>query len=81
MVDSRPSLTTRPGPVVDRALTVAHVLVGDETFEHLAWAYYGQSQLWWLIADANAGRPPWDWRPGDVVRIPPLAAVGAISRE
>jgi hypothetical protein len=43
-----------------------------ETFDQLAFLYYGREDLWWRIADANPARFPLDWTPGITVVIPPL---------
>ncbi len=52
--------------------SIRHTLVGEETLDALARRYYGREDLWWRIADANPGRFPLDWRPGEVVVIPPI---------
>ncbi len=72
-VDGRRSLTLRPiPPAVDHPDGILHTVVGGETLDELAGRYYGREDLWWRIADANPGRFPLDWRPGEVLRIPPL---------
>lgn len=72
-VDGQPSLALRPVPPVETYPdSVVHVVTGGETLEQLAYTYYGREDLWWRIADANPGRFPLDWRPGDPIVIPPL---------
>ena len=44
-------------------------LSGDDTLESLAHRYYGRSDTWWYIADANPTIFPLDWRPGAVIRL------------
>lgn len=52
--------------------SIRHTVVGGETLDELAKRYYGREDLWWRIADMNPGRFPLDWRPGDVLVIPPI---------
>ena len=67
------SLTQRPAvPAETPPDSLFHTLVGAETLDQLAARYYGREDLWWRIADANPGRFPLDWQPGDVVVIPPI---------
>ena len=72
-IDGRVSLALRPG-VFKAAFpdSILHTVVGGETLDQLAFHYYGREDLWWRIADANPGRFPLDWKPGDVLVIPPL---------
>ncbi len=60
--------------------SIRHTVVGGETVDALAKAYYGREDLWWWIADANPGRFPLDWRPGDVLVIPPVRVVTRTPR-
>jgi hypothetical protein len=72
-VDGQVSLAQRvaePPETFPDALT--HTLVGGETPDQLAKLYYGREDLWWRIADANPGRFPLDWQPGDTLVIPPI---------
>ena len=80
-LDGSLSLTQRP-PVAARAPadSLSHTLVGGETLEKLAAHYYGRADLWWRIADANPGRFPLDWQPGDVVVIPPIRTATRVAR-
>lgn len=80
-VGGRPSLPLRqmPSPL-DPSETVVHTVVGGETLDQIAWTYYGREDLWWRIADANPGRFPLDWRPGDRLLIPPLSAATRTPR-
>jgi hypothetical protein len=67
------SLAQRPiPPLVDYPDSLLHTMVAGETLDQLAFTYYGREDLWWRIADANPGRFPLDWGPGDTVVIPPL---------
>jgi|SRR3954469_11897001 nucleoid-associated protein YgaU len=72
-IDGKLSLEQRPiPPIVDYPDSLLHVVVGGETLDQLAFTYYGREDLWWRIADANPGRFPLDWAPGDTLVIPPL---------
>jgi len=72
-IDGQTSLALRPIPLlVDYPDSLLHVIRVGETLDQLAFIYYGREDLWWRIADANPGRFPLDWAPGDTVVIPPL---------
>lgn len=60
--------------------SLVHVLVGGETPEQLAARYYGREDLWWRIGDANPGRFPLDWKPGDELVIPPVRIATRVPR-
>lgn len=60
--------------------SINHTLVGGETLDQVAARYYGREDLWWRIADANPGRFPLDWRPGDTVVIPPIRIATRVAR-
>jgi hypothetical protein len=62
-------LTAPPSTFTD---SIRHTVVGAETPDALAKLYYGREDLWWRIADANPGRFALDWKPGDVLVVPPL---------
>jgi len=71
--DGRVSLAQRPGaPSEAFPDSLVHTLVGGETLDQLAARYYGREDLWWRIADANSGRFPLDWEPGETLVIPPI---------
>ena len=71
--DGRFSLSQRlTGPPESYPDGLMHTIVGNETLDQLAARYYGREDLWWRIADANPGRFPFDWEPGDVLAIPPI---------
>ena len=72
-VEGKISLTqrlTKPGePPAD---SIIHTIIGHETLDQLAARYYGREDLWWRIADANPGKFPLAWQPGETLVIPPL---------
>ena len=41
----------------------------------LAWKYYGDCALWWVIAEANNVRNPLELEPSQILRIPALETV------
>ncbi len=72
-VNGEVSLAQRlTGAPEDYPDSILHTVVGGETLDQLAATYYGREDVWWRIADANPGRFPLDWQPGDVLVIPPI---------
>ena len=72
-IDGQVSVALRPTPPVQTYPdSLVHVVIGNETLDQLAFTYYGREDLWWRIADANPGRFPLAWKPGDRLVIPPL---------
>jgi hypothetical protein len=55
-------------------------LTGDETLESLSHRYYGRSDAWWFIADANPLIFPLDWRPGAGLTLQQGAGLGRVLR-
>lgn len=41
----------------------------------IAYKYYGDVRLWWVIAEANGIGNPLELQPGAMLRIPPYEAV------
>jgi hypothetical protein len=80
----QPTLPIRrpePAPGADRP-AYQHRVTGVEDIEYIAWSFYGASDVWWRIADANPVRFPLDLRPGDALAIPSNEDFGLIvSRE
>ena len=70
-------LTGEPPTYSDALL---HTLVGNESLDLLAKKYYGREDLWWRIADANPGRFPLDWQPGETLVIPPIRVATRMPR-
>ena len=54
----------------DSAADHQHVVTGAEDMEYLAWRFYGASETWWRIADANPVAFPLDLRPGARLAVP-----------
>jgi nucleoid-associated protein YgaU len=61
--------------------TFRHIVKAGETMEYLAWRYYGLSEAWWHIADANPGLSPFDLEPGAAIIIPEAGVVGRVVRD
>jgi nucleoid-associated protein YgaU len=56
-------------------------ITGAETLESIAARYFGRSEEWWRIADANPLKFPLDWRPGDVLTITSAEDPGRVVRD
>lgn len=66
-------------PVTGDAL-FRHAITGVETIESLAQRFYGASDEWWRIAEANPLVFPLDLRAGFGLAIPGIDDVGRIDR-
>jgi hypothetical protein len=62
------------------AVHFQHTIAGLQPIEYLAYKYFGTSDAWWRIADANATRFPLDWGPTETVNIPAGQQVGLVVR-
>ncbi len=58
-----------------------HIVAGAETIEYLAYRYFGTSDAWWRIADANGLVFPLDLPTGAAVVIPPAPELGRVVRD
>jgi nucleoid-associated protein YgaU len=73
MERGRVSIALRPEALpATQPDSILHTIIGGETLDQLAAHYYGREELWWRIADANPGRFPLDWKPGETLVIPPI---------
>jgi hypothetical protein len=78
---SRPTIGVRPfAPLDPDEIGYRHVITGADTLESLAWRFYGTSDYWWRIADANLLVFPLDPQPGSGVNVPAADAVGRVDR-
>jgi hypothetical protein len=68
----------RPQPPLTRA--TQHRFGGFETADLLALRYYGREDLHWWVLDANGGRAPDSFQPGEVLAIAPLELATRVSR-
>lgn len=71
----------RYAPPPADAINYQHRVTGVEGVEYLSWRFYGNSETWWRIADANPARFPLSLRAGDVEAIPASGSSGRIDRE
>jgi hypothetical protein len=69
-----------PTPPAPGTTMYSHLVSGVETLEYLAWRYYGSSQLWWRIAEANGLQFPLDLTPGMSISIPAVSDLGTVVR-
>lgn len=77
----REAIAIRPPPAPPGPSgATQHLLSGVESIEYLAWRYFGQSDAWWRIADANPTAFPLDLFPGSKLSIPAAADVGRMER-
>ena len=65
-----PILRHSPSAIDPRQTQYRHRITGTEGIEYLAFRFYGNSESWWRIADANPVQFPLDVRPGDAVAVP-----------
>lgn len=58
---------------------IPHLMKAEDTFESLAFKYYGDGNKWYVIADANPQVFfPLDAQPGMVISIPPKSYAGLV---
>jgi hypothetical protein len=69
-----------PTPPAPGTQMYRHLVAGVETIESLAQRFYGTSDTWWRIAEANPLFFPLDARPGFPLHIPGVGEVGRIVR-
>ena len=79
---SHPTVAVRPPKPPDANTTLfRHIVTGVETIEYLAWRYYGDSKLWWRIAEANSLRFPLDLPPATPINVPAATDIGTVVRD
>lgn len=58
-------------PKSRRVMYTYYRVVGGDRIDTIAHDFYGNGQLWWMIADANPEIMDWlDLPPGEVIRVP-----------
>jgi len=78
---SHPTIAIRPPTPPTAGVTIyIHLLTGVETIEYLAWRYYGNSALWWRIAEANDLQYPITLTAGATINIPGPNDLGTVVR-
>jgi nucleoid-associated protein YgaU len=77
-----PTVAIRPPtPPAQGATLYRHLVSGVESMEYLAWRYYGDSALWWRIAEANPLRFPLDLPAATPLDIPAATDIGNVVRD
>jgi nucleoid-associated protein YgaU len=78
---SHPTIAIRPPTPPAPGVTIyRHLVSGADTIEYLAWRYYGDSALWWRIAEANDLQYPMDLPVGSSINIPGATDLGTVVR-
>ncbi|WP_432949910.1 hypothetical protein ACQPXM_17705 [Kribbella sp. CA-253562] len=78
----RPTVAIRRSAARPRAaVDYQHRVAALEDVEYLAWHYFGDSESWWRIADANPAVFPLRLRPGEIRAIPISGSPGLIERK
>ena len=57
-----------------------HRFAGYDTLDLLALKYFGREELYWYLMDANGGRLPENFAPGEILMIPPLSTATRVER-
>jgi hypothetical protein len=50
-----------------------HIVTFYDSYDILAFKYYGNSKYWWVIAEANEAVNPFELEPGTSIVIPNLS--------
>lgn len=74
------AIARRPVAPSASGAPITHMMTGTENIEYLAWRFYGRSNAWWHIADANDLAFPLDYRAGRTIDVPTSNAVGRVVR-
>lgn len=75
------SLPIRRPPVSPSALgSQRHRWAGYDTLDLLALKYLGREELYWHVMDANGGRLPNQFEPGEIIVIPALNNATRVER-
>ncbi|HEY4240003.1 MAG TPA: hypothetical protein VGM88_09320 [Kofleriaceae bacterium] len=70
----------RPLPDQSNVGGYKHRVTALENIEYLAWRYFGHSEDYWRILDANPTRFPLDLKPSEQLLVPVGADVGLVLR-
>jgi hypothetical protein len=67
--------------MLDDEKYVIHVVQDGERLDMIADTYYGNPQLWWIIADVNSIFRFWTMAIGTELKIPEADSVGRMLEE
>lgn len=74
------SLPIRRRPVPPLPPAQLHRFNSFEPIDLLALRFFGREDLFWQLLDANGGRLPDEFAPGELLAVPPLAAATRVER-
>jgi nucleoid-associated protein YgaU len=57
-----------------------HRLTGFDSLDMLALRFLGSEELYWYLLDANGGRLPDQFTPGELIIIPPAGPATQVQR-
>lgn len=57
-----------------------HRFASYDTLDLLALKYFGREELYWHLMDAQGGRLPETFQPGEMLVVPSLAAATQVAR-
>ncbi|QQM44579.1 hypothetical protein [Streptomyces liliifuscus] len=77
---SLPVRRALPAPAADPAVSRRHRWTGYDAVDLLALRFLGREDLYWALLDANSGRLPDSYRPGDLLLIPSADDATRIER-
>ena len=79
---SVPTVPARPPtPPAPSVMLYRHRVTAGETIESLSFRYYGASDVWWRIAEANDIIFPTDLPAGTPLNIPAAGDIGRVVRK
>ena len=78
---THPTVSIRPStPLPQNTTFYRHPITGVEDIEYVAFRFFGSSDSWWRIAEANELFFPLDLKPGMTINVPAPGDVGRIVR-
>lgn len=57
----------------------SHQFTSYETADSLALKYFGREELYWALLDANKGKLPDDFEPGETLTVPSVRQINRIQ--
>jgi hypothetical protein len=74
------SLPIRRRPSAPAGQARVHRFAAFEAVDLLARRYYGREDVYWQLLDANGGRLPGSFAPGELLLVPPLETATRVER-